>query len=51
MATPTQPRWTIADALETYAIRQWGAGYFAISENSGGSASDKVQYPVRVAAT
>jgi len=32
MANPTPPRWTIADSLETYAIRSWGAGYFGINE-------------------
>ena len=34
MATnsPTPKRWTIADALETYSIRQWGAGYFGIND-------------------
>ncbi len=33
MANPTpSPRWTIADSLETYAIRTWGAGYFGINE-------------------
>jgi arginine decarboxylase len=32
MATTTPPRWTIADSLETYAIRQWGAGYFGVNE-------------------
>jgi arginine decarboxylase len=28
----SQSRWTIADALETYAIRNWGTGYFGINE-------------------
>ena len=33
MGTPTPPaRWTIADSLETYSIRQWGAGYFGIND-------------------
>src|SRR5438309_953340 len=32
MANPTPPRWTIADSLETYSIRHWGAGYFGINE-------------------
>jgi arginine decarboxylase len=32
MATTTPQRWTIADSLETYSIRQWGAGYFGINE-------------------
>src|SRR3954470_22209518 len=32
MANPTPPRWTIADSLETYAIRHWGAGYFGIND-------------------
>src|SRR4051812_24940770 len=33
MATNTAPkRWTIADSLETYSIRQWGAGYFGVNE-------------------
>ena len=26
------PRWTVADSLETYMIRSWGAGYFGINE-------------------
>ncbi len=26
------PRWTIADSLETYAIRSWGNGYFGIND-------------------
>ncbi len=30
--TPAQKRWTITDSLETYSIRQWGAGYFGINE-------------------
>ena len=33
MANNSPKRWTIADALETYSIRQWGAGYFGINEN------------------
>ncbi len=32
MQTPPQHRWTLADALETYAIRAWGGGYFSINE-------------------
>src|SRR5688500_15979772 len=32
MASTTPPRWTIADALETYSIRAWGNGYFGINE-------------------
>jgi arginine decarboxylase len=33
MASPSNPqRWTIADSLETYSIRQWGAGYFGIND-------------------
>jgi len=28
----SQARWTLADALETYAIRAWGAGYFSLNE-------------------
>ncbi len=33
MAIPTPPaRWTIADSLEMYSIRQWGAGYFGIND-------------------
>src|SRR5688572_21184 len=32
MANPTPPRWTIADSLDTYAIRHWGAGYFGIND-------------------
>ncbi|MBX7101984.1 MAG: biosynthetic arginine decarboxylase [Myxococcaceae bacterium] len=31
MAT-TPARWTVADSLEKYAIRQWGAGYFGIND-------------------
>ncbi len=29
---PSQQRWTVADALETYSIRSWGAGYFGIND-------------------
>src|SRR5258707_8851738 len=29
---PSQHRWTVDDALETYAIRAWGGGYFSINE-------------------
>ena len=32
MSTNSPQRWTIADSLETYAIRQWGAGYLGINE-------------------
>ncbi|MBI3184235.1 MAG: biosynthetic arginine decarboxylase [Myxococcales bacterium] len=32
MPSPTPPRWTIADSLETYQIRAWGAGYFGIND-------------------
>ncbi len=32
MATSNPPRWTIADSLDTYAIRHWGAGYFGIND-------------------
>ncbi len=32
MTAPTPQRWTIADSLETYAIRSWGAGYFGIND-------------------
>jgi arginine decarboxylase len=32
MSTNTSTRWTIADANETYAIKQWGAGYFGIND-------------------
>ncbi len=32
MPAPTPQRWTIADSLETYSIRNWGAGYFGINE-------------------
>ncbi|MGA9522003.1 MAG: biosynthetic arginine decarboxylase [Myxococcaceae bacterium] len=28
----TQQRWTIADAVETYAIKSWGAPYFGVNE-------------------
>src|SRR5216684_2909115 len=29
---PTPHRWTVADALEAYSIRTWGAGYYGIIE-------------------
>src|SRR5260370_8517063 len=29
---PTPHRWTVADALEAYSIRTWGAGYYGINE-------------------
>src|SRR4051794_19316405 len=33
MSVPTsQARWTIADAIETYAVRGWGTGYFGVNE-------------------
>jgi arginine decarboxylase len=32
MAPQKTQRWTIADSLETYSIRHWGAGYFGINE-------------------
>jgi arginine decarboxylase len=33
MAALNVPRsWTIADAIELYAIRSWGAGYFGVNE-------------------
>src|SRR4051812_2920058 len=32
MTNPTSARWTVPDALETYGIRNWGAGYFGVSE-------------------
>jgi arginine decarboxylase len=33
MTTPAaKHRWTVADALETYGIRNWGASYFGINE-------------------
>jgi arginine decarboxylase len=32
MAPTTPARWTIADSLETYAIRHWGAGYFGVND-------------------
>jgi len=33
MANPSpQTRWTIADSLEAYGIRNWGVGYFGINE-------------------
>ncbi len=32
MANTTRQGWTIADSLDTYAIRNWGAGYFGINE-------------------
>jgi len=27
-----QTRWTVADSLETYGIRNWGAGYFGVND-------------------
>jgi arginine decarboxylase len=41
-------RWTVADSTETYAVRSWGGGYFAINDagnvavspNGGASAID-----------
>ncbi|MER2562973.1 MAG: biosynthetic arginine decarboxylase, partial [Myxococcaceae bacterium] len=30
--TTPQQRWTIGDSLDTYAIRNWGAGYFGIND-------------------
>ena len=30
-ADPTAGGWTVADALDTYAVRNWGKGYFGIS--------------------
>ncbi len=32
MAPTNPPRWTIADSLETYSIKHWGAGYFGIND-------------------
>ena len=32
MPTSPSPHWTIADSLETYSIRQWGADYFGIND-------------------
>ncbi|MDY7225093.1 biosynthetic arginine decarboxylase [Hyalangium rubrum] len=32
ITTPPQSRWTLADALETYGIRNWGNPYFGINE-------------------
>jgi arginine decarboxylase len=32
MANPTPARWTIPDALDTYGIRNWGAGYFGVND-------------------
>jgi arginine decarboxylase len=32
MPTHSPQRWTIADALETYSIRNWGNGYFGIND-------------------
>jgi arginine decarboxylase len=31
-STDVLRRWSIADSLDTYLIRQWGGGYFGISE-------------------
>ena len=30
-ADPTAGGWTVADALDTYSVRNWGKGYFGIS--------------------
>ena len=30
-SSPPQP-WTLADAFETYGVRNWGAGYFGIND-------------------
>jgi arginine decarboxylase len=32
MGNATQPRWTVADSNDLYAIRSWGAGYFGIND-------------------
>jgi arginine decarboxylase len=32
MSTPLPHRWTVADSLDTYSIRAWGAGYFGIND-------------------
>src|SRR5438105_4544660 len=32
-------RWSIADSLETYAIRNWGAGFFNINDKGNLSVS------------
>jgi arginine decarboxylase len=32
MTNPNQARWTLADAFETYAIRNWGGHYFGIND-------------------
>ncbi len=32
ITTPPQHRWTLADALETYGIRNWGNPYFGIND-------------------
>ncbi|WP_224367136.1 biosynthetic arginine decarboxylase [Hyalangium versicolor] len=32
ITSPPQHRWTLADALETYGIRNWGNPYFGINE-------------------
>ncbi|MFH0901332.1 MAG: biosynthetic arginine decarboxylase [Pseudomonadota bacterium] len=31
-STDVLRRWSVADSLDTYAIRNWGGGYFSISE-------------------
>ena len=33
MKSDVLKRWTIADSLETYAVRNWSGGYFSIGEN------------------
>mgnify|MGYP002685790659 CR=1 FL=1 len=29
----TMTRWTVEDSADLYQIREWGAGYFSISED------------------
>ena len=31
----TMERWTVDDFADLYQIREWGAGYFSISEKGG----------------
>lgn len=32
MSSPSPQRWTVADSLDMYAIRNWGAGYFGVND-------------------
>ncbi|MBI4510313.1 MAG: biosynthetic arginine decarboxylase [Deltaproteobacteria bacterium] len=47
-STDVLRRWSIGDSLETYAIRNWGSGYFSINEKGnlivhpGGEGTDAI---------